>query len=60
MAPMVICLTSWLEELTMSIFFYAVLGFVLSLCGVGILENPLGFIAVMACVIGIDLVGRTC
>jgi hypothetical protein len=44
----------------MSIVLYAVLGLVLSLVGVGILENPLGFIAVMACVIGIDLVGRTC
>ena len=44
----------------MSIVLYAVLGLVLSLCGVGILENPLGFIAVMLCVVGIDLVGRAC
>lgn len=43
----------------MSVVLYALLGVVLSIAGVSIIDQPLAFIAILAIVIMIDVVGRT-
>ena len=38
---------------------YSLLAVFLSLAGVGIIDNPIHFLSILAVVLGIDLVGRT-
>ena len=42
----------------LTIFLYGLLGGVLALAGVGVVDNPLGFIAIMAVVIAIDIASK--
>jgi uncharacterized membrane protein HdeD (DUF308 family) len=41
-----------------STLLYIMLGVFLSLAGVSIIEQPIAFLAILAVVLGIDLVGR--
>jgi hypothetical protein len=42
----------------LTIFLYGLLGLLLALAGVGVVDNPLGFIAIMAVVAGIDIASK--
>jgi hypothetical protein len=41
-----------------SLLLYMVLGMLLGVAGVGVVENTIAFFAILAVVIGIDVVGR--
>jgi len=43
----------------MKIFLYAILGVVLQQSGVDVIEAPVNFIAIMFCVVGIDILSAS-
>jgi len=43
----------------MKIFLYAILGVVLQQSGINVVENTVNFIAIMFCVVGIDILSAS-